>query len=204
MHDLTDRDIDHYILGRFQEALENQSLNTLNEIQASILQNELRYKANGVFLWVKLAVDSLCRGIDNLDTYELLHERLKELPEEIDDIYTHMLSKIDKVYRGRAARLIRLVLAQQEVNQTYSLNELSILTLALTDFEDSPYPISSGESSRLTLEQKCARMQQTINMQFTGFLERREQRSEFCLIEASKFADNPKSKYGSIYMYDSG
>ncbi len=69
-------------------------------------------------------VKDLINGLRNDDTLGQLRERLDSMPSDIEDLYTHMLSNIDKVYETQAAKLFRMAL----LNLTDSL---LILALAL-------------------------------------------------------------------------
>ncbi|MDI1486102.1 MAG: hypothetical protein OHK93_004292 [Ramalina farinacea] len=65
-------------------------------------------KADGVFLWVELAVKSQIIGIKNDDDIETLWRRLEDLPTEINDLYSCMLKRISKFYMKEAAQYFRL------------------------------------------------------------------------------------------------
>ncbi|KAM0809263.1 hypothetical protein AB5N19_09606 [Seiridium cardinale] len=67
-------------------------------------------KSSGVFLWVRLVVNSLLQGLRDGDTVSELQSRLDELPSDIKDLYQHMVQRIPPEYRTQAAELIRLVL----------------------------------------------------------------------------------------------
>lgn len=88
------------------------------------------YKAEGVFLWVELVVNDLIKGLKNNDTLEELRERLDLMPSDIEDLYSHMLSKIDKIYQTQAAKLFQMALSDQRCS-------LTLFTLALALFRRS-------------------------------------------------------------------
>jgi hypothetical protein len=56
--------------------------------------SEILHKAAGVFLWVKLIVHSLLEGLGNPDRGEDLERRLQELPDDLEDLYWHMLDRV--------------------------------------------------------------------------------------------------------------
>jgi len=84
---------------------------TLDQLATSIER-----KAEGVFLWVHLAIKSLLRGFRNRDTLEILQRRLEELPDDIYGLYRNMLQRTGKdnvLYTQQAALYCRLVLHQK-------------------------------------------------------------------------------------------
>lgn len=59
------------------------------------LRSEIVWKAEGVFLWVKLVVNDLDTGIEeDIENDEDLIARLCKLPEKIEDLYTAIFEKI--------------------------------------------------------------------------------------------------------------
>ncbi|KAI7326736.1 hypothetical protein KC315_g7402 [Hortaea werneckii] len=75
---------------------------------AEELANELRKRANGVFLWVFLVVRSLLRGVDNGDDVATLRRRLNETPSDLHDFFRKMFFGPDNVYKHAAARALQL------------------------------------------------------------------------------------------------
>ena len=64
-------------------------------------------RAEGVFLWVSLAVKGQIEGIKNDDDLEMLEIRLRTLPTEIEEVYAHLLNRMNKIW---AAQIIHFVL----------------------------------------------------------------------------------------------
>ncbi|KAL8653322.1 MAG: hypothetical protein Q9226_003898 [Calogaya cf. arnoldii] len=62
------------------------------------LVHRLLGKSQGIFLWADLMTKDLKRGARNADSIEELKERLERIPETIDGLYEHMLSRLDKAY----------------------------------------------------------------------------------------------------------
>ncbi|CAO2649312.1 Nn.00g066970.m01.CDS01 [Neocucurbitaria sp. VM-36] len=103
IHDLTQEDIGIYVKDilindtTFQEvAVNDPSYNTLIE--------EITQAAEGVFIWVSLACNSLLDGLTNADHISDLQRRLRELPKELNDMYWRIMESIDAQYRKTAAR----------------------------------------------------------------------------------------------------
>jgi hypothetical protein len=103
LHELTVRDIDIYIATRL-ESLRHDGILTGDELKE--LGNEVRIRAEGVFLWVTLAIKDLRRGIGKHDSMFVLQTRLANYPSELHDFYQHILDNIDPVYRTFTGRLL--------------------------------------------------------------------------------------------------
>ncbi|OTA91507.1 hypothetical protein M434DRAFT_13110 [Hypoxylon sp. CO27-5] len=74
-------------------------------------------KAEGVFLWVRLAVRSLIRGLEKGDTMEEVHQRLDEMPNELSKLYSDMWARMNadtKLYKETAASYFNLVIASRD------------------------------------------------------------------------------------------
>ncbi|KAL4723006.1 hypothetical protein ACLX1H_010247 [Fusarium chlamydosporum] len=70
-------------------------------------------KAQGVFLWLYLAIKSIVEGINNDDPEDMLLHRLEGLPGDLEQLYIDMWQRLNAnnpVYRRTAARYFRYVL----------------------------------------------------------------------------------------------
>jgi hypothetical protein len=79
LQDLTKHDVEVYA----KDFLQTKCTFNLSGIDESQFTDEIVNKANGVFLWVSLALKSLQRGITNGDDPTKLMERLRSLPSEL-------------------------------------------------------------------------------------------------------------------------
>ncbi|KAG8525713.1 uncharacterized protein KY384_000473 [Bacidia gigantensis] len=128
LQDLTQKDILHYVLDRLQNQL-TRSRQLTEEILLNHMRNEVScwsatslssleeiaydilVRAQGVFLWVVLAVkDQLC-GLKNGDSQRQLRARLADLPNEVEKIYQRMLNQIELPYRKEASMFLQIALA---------------------------------------------------------------------------------------------
>lgn len=62
-------------------------------------------KANGIFLWVKLVVSSLVRGLQNRDEISDLRVRVNNLPDGLSSLYTVMLDQVDPMYTEQSSQI---------------------------------------------------------------------------------------------------
>jgi hypothetical protein len=107
LEDLTKDDIKHYVQSKLQEnerfrELEKQDPRC-NDIVADMVQ-----RAQGVFLWVYLVVDSLLKGLDEGDDARDLRGRLESLPDGLEEYFRHMLQTIDPSYREQTYRIFQV------------------------------------------------------------------------------------------------
>ena len=103
---LTEPDIRRYVVDKLQPSLPTES-----EDRVSIFLDEIARKAQGVFLWVKLVVKALQRGLQNDDSLEQLQIRVDTMPSDMEALYAKMLSSIEIAYQAEAALLFQMDLA---------------------------------------------------------------------------------------------
>ena len=123
LQDLTEPDIRRYVADKLEGAPLKASWVPYSSSKIEHLVDTIVQKAEGVFLWVRLAVRDQLEGIRNGDDAKQLRERLQILPTEIEEVYSHMLHGIDKVYRKEVAQYVRLVL---DVKHGWSLSEIAL------------------------------------------------------------------------------
>ncbi|KAI5356525.1 Putative P-loop containing nucleoside triphosphate hydrolase [Septoria linicola] len=120
LHELTYRDLSLYVGERLGQIsivpLPNATY--IEGAYCTNLQSFILAKAQGVFLWVKLAVNGLRRGIEERDTLSELQTRLQTTPSDIEDFIQKMFDSIDPVYRKYCARVLLLLMAK--FRETYS------------------------------------------------------------------------------------
>ncbi|KAL8827114.1 MAG: hypothetical protein Q9191_003386 [Dirinaria sp. TL-2023a] len=110
LHDLTQHDIRKFVFDNLQTMPQlsektSQYPNWLENATESIVT-----RAQGVFLWVALAVKDQKRGIRNDDSLEQLKTRLSSLPSEVEGIYARALNQIEGLYKSEASQFMRIAL----------------------------------------------------------------------------------------------
>lgn len=111
VQDLTYPDIHHFVKSRFDECEDFSRLMRRETAYAAKLIDQVVEKSAGVFLWVRIVVDSLITGLSNHDKTVDLERRLDALPPEIDNLYGKILDDIDPFYSARASQYFQLLLA---------------------------------------------------------------------------------------------
>lgn len=175
LQDLTFQDIRKYAKARLEQ---NEIFLQLTMEEAPKLIDEIVTKADGVFLWVTLAVKSLLTGLRNRDGLSFLQTRLRFLPKKLSDMYEHMLSQIDAEYKCKASEYFQILRAVNQVDDITGSTEddpemLTIFGLALAD-EDDPdlalkQKIELWSDSKIT--QKCEHMEYRLKARCSGLLE---------------------------------
>lgn len=104
VQDLNGGDIDAIIA---QDLLGNPSVTRLAQSTAKSslkdLAASIRWRADGVLLWVRLVVSSLLRGIQNLDDVRTLQRRVDEMPGDLEELYAQILHRNNHDHKHYAA-----------------------------------------------------------------------------------------------------
>ena len=96
-------------------------------------------EAGGVFLWVKLVIGQLLRGLSNGDDVFKLKERLTYLSRNLGSFYENTFDRIDDFYAQETARTLLILACAEE--------PLPLLALALCNFGHRGRPEVTGELS---------------------------------------------------------
>ncbi|KAF2650031.1 hypothetical protein K491DRAFT_609623, partial [Lophiostoma macrostomum CBS 122681] len=107
LHKITRNDIETYTRGTLEKDMAFQELIERDKsFKYGQLVNEILDAANGVFLWVQLAVRNLLSGIDDGNGLYELQERLHTLPFDLHKMYDHILSTVEPEYLELAGRYL--------------------------------------------------------------------------------------------------
>jgi hypothetical protein len=138
---LTSRDISLYVRTKFYLNRGFLELEKSDSKLAVQLCDDITEKASGVFLWVRLVVHSLLRGIANGDLVIDLMRRLEDLPEDLGMLFRKILDSVDPAYKLHSAQLFRIHRTASEYYGGISLLRFSYADdhdQALCDDEDRP------------------------------------------------------------------
>ncbi|CAD6449144.1 24befc88-fdb3-4514-be56-3ff3531d2e97-CDS [Sclerotinia trifoliorum] len=111
LQDLTRTDIDHFVKSTLQNNVNYQHLCVKQPVQASSLIGKIISRAGGVFLWVKLVLQEIERGLANRDTLQDLQERIEIIPLDLEELFSSMLDNIDPFYIKKSALIFLIVRA---------------------------------------------------------------------------------------------
>lgn len=110
VQDLTAKDIWNYTNDSMCSNPFFGRLRTADEGRCDALIQSVCEKAQGVFLWVRLVVRSLLRGLSNDDDLDVLKSRLDEYPETLNGYFRRMFSRIEKLYHKQSSRILLVAL----------------------------------------------------------------------------------------------
>ncbi|KAG7044043.1 NACHT domain-containing protein [Colletotrichum scovillei] len=108
MQDLNNRDI-HLLTRERIEAMQFDA----NNYTTNHLSNLICEKAEGVFIWVILVLNSLKRGLDNYDDMDTLYSRVESLPKDLTKLYKEMWSRMKEdsdLYRRKTVLLFYMAI----------------------------------------------------------------------------------------------
>lgn len=112
IHDHTEHDIQSYTTSKLRQSLGagavTQGSNSLQRIEA--LAAHVTEKAQGVFIWVRLVVDLLEKGVQDGTPFSALKEMVLAMPQELEDLYRHTLRRIEPEYADEAYIMLQIAL----------------------------------------------------------------------------------------------
>ncbi|KFX91101.1 hypothetical protein V490_06073 [Pseudogymnoascus sp. VKM F-3557] len=166
LHKFTTGDINRYIKDllvsdpRFQRVIEKDG-------RYEGLVKQISSKAEGVFLWVFLAVRELLKGLTHKDTMLDLEKRLRSIPPDLDEFFQRILNSIEKVYHPQASQIFQMCLA--------ATKPLSLLTFSFLEDEerDPDYAIRAAISPWTNdyMKASCEDIETRVKARCRDFLE---------------------------------
>ena len=93
MQHLTSADISTFVKDKLEQSPDFKRLK-VEGTGVNHLISEITDKAQGVFLWVRLVVQSLLRGLQNADRIMDLRRRLAEYPRDLDNFFRYILDSL--------------------------------------------------------------------------------------------------------------
>lgn len=147
-------------------------------------------KAEGVFLWLCLAIQSLNRGLDHQNNLDDLAQRVRNLPASLENLYKDMWTRLNDdqlLYRQKAALYLRLVIANQKSPKigvfSHGLNVFVMMLIGTS----MAYRVLEQHGNMIhpsILITECDRIQSEVLIRCAGLLELPESRSGSVQYEA--------------------
>lgn len=109
LQDLTEDDICTYVQGRLLSEPTMQRHQAANQGKTDELIHMLCRKADGVFLWTRLATQDIVRGLQAEDSIDVLLQRIELLRSGLDRLFVQLLEYVDPVHQARAAKYLAFV-----------------------------------------------------------------------------------------------
>jgi len=147
----------------------NDTDNSFAPLAVDKLAVEIATKAEGVFLWAFLAINSVTLGIQNCDDIEMLYRRLKRMPKEMTELFEQMWQRLtDKhgdSYDEKASLYLELGLSLP--------SDLLTFTLAAEEQVLQKCMVSDLSGAEIVQEvlRECSMMKRKIPTRTAGLLE---------------------------------
>ncbi|KAI4096084.1 MAG: hypothetical protein LQ339_007048 [Xanthoria mediterranea] len=107
LHGLRQGDIATYVESELFHAKQFERLKTTKIDQCSRLADQIRYKAEGVFLWVRLVIRELIQCLCNRDGIEDLQRRLDSIPSDLGDFFRSIFDRLDHFHFEKVYKLLK-------------------------------------------------------------------------------------------------
>lgn len=137
LQDLTLDDIWSFAQDRLTQHPLMQDLEDETPGATSSLVEAITSKASGVFLWVAVVVKLLMRGLRDYDDIEDLHRKVYDLPEELEDLYSHMFRAMSKADRKQGSKYLQIMLESSRVHGHFPLTPLQLSYAEGEDYTES-------------------------------------------------------------------
>ncbi|KAL9109176.1 MAG: hypothetical protein Q9227_006101 [Pyrenula ochraceoflavens] len=106
LQDLTEQDIRLLVRNSLQDTSNHHPTLLVNEGQMLDLADEIVEKADGVFLWVRLVLNSVLYGATRYSSFDELQKHIARCPKGMTDLYDHMWARnnpAEDIYREETA-----------------------------------------------------------------------------------------------------
>lgn len=133
LHEWTKDDIYRHVSSELNSGLGSDKMSTGSLAR---LADMVSRRADGVFIWAQLVLESLLDGIAHRDSMKALQERVDQTPRDLNLLYARILDSIDSTVRRRAEDALFLVAR----NPDGMLNALAFSWL--DDLDDGDFPLN--------------------------------------------------------------
>ncbi|RYP86149.1 hypothetical protein DL770_004948 [Monosporascus sp. CRB-9-2] len=136
LQDLTEPDIKLYVSEKFQAHSMFSDIQKHEKKLANDLINNVTDRASGVFLWVRLVVQSLLEGLSSGDRISDLRVRLDTIPGDLEGLFQKILDSIEPSHFGDASQL-------------FQINRAALEPLSLLGFYFADYDIAAAKTQNI-------------------------------------------------------
>ncbi|KAH7122986.1 hypothetical protein EDB81DRAFT_604831, partial [Dactylonectria macrodidyma] len=173
IQDLTHSDLRVYAQDNLRIPLQNYT--GFQDERVKELLSFLVSKAEGVFLWLCLAIKSVSRGIDYGDSIEEIELRIGSLSGDLEALYEDMWDRANedlRIYRQESATIFRLIMEMENFQGCYSTG-LTIMELLLAS---TPMATEVLKHDKLTISpeemlRRCQKMEKSVLIRCAGLLD---------------------------------
>lgn len=192
LHHLTHRDMIDFIHQKISKA--HRPVASLSDGIVQRICWDLARKAQGVFLWLALATDSVVQGIEQDDDEHEIFARIEHLPSEIEGLYWEMWKRGNEGlphYHKEASRLLRLCLTHSQISPWDDLRLVGV-TLTADEHYQQELDLITKHGFMLTADtvMQWERMARRIKIRCGGLVDVQSNRG--------KVDDDPRILYARI------
>jgi hypothetical protein len=147
LEDFTYNDISAYVREQLYCNKRFHKLMQYDTVAAEGLVASLISKAAGVFLWVRLVVKQLLKGLRDGDGIRALCKKVEEIPADLDDYFMRLMESIEPQNRKEASELLQLALYDEDKFVSLHSNcllDFSFIEEGKPDFALNPFYKFSG------------------------------------------------------------
>lgn len=101
IHDYTKQDIRTYVESQLEVNSRGQH-SPPDQDRVAALIDTVTKKALGIFIWVRIVVDRLWKGIRDGTPYATLETMVEEMPQKLSDLYADTLRRVEPEYATEA------------------------------------------------------------------------------------------------------
>ena len=168
LQNLTCNDMRMYVHDKLAANQRMQQLSMSDPEAAAKFIKTTETKANGVFLWMKLVIKSLLKGLRNQDSIADLQTRLESLPSDLNTLYCLMLNRIDHLYIEQASKIFQIYDRASCLNLRMSVLELE---LAVTAKLEDGIKVGREVMGSEEINVRCEKMTAHLKSRCEGLLE---------------------------------
>ena len=165
IHEYTTDDIRYYTEERIQAEMRG-NLNAESDEEAKNLVESIVQKAQGIFMWVRLAVNEIVEGLCEGDTIEELETLLSTIPTELRELYTRPLRRSPRSSLQAAAR------SKYEAYVMFQIASCATEPFSLYHFLAASLFLTTGKGTYPELQRLSEeKMERRLNSRSHGLLE---------------------------------
>lgn len=159
IHEHTRDDIRSYTTSRLTpDHLGLQHLLTPHQFATIIAR--VTDKSSGVFIWVRIVVDQLCKDIQDGTPLRDLEQLVMDMPPELEDLYAHTLRRIEGVYCDESYIMLQMALCSLSPLSLEAFMECTSYNQKYLDGragEDLRTPVTRGTTLEVQLRRLASR-----------------------------------------------
>jgi hypothetical protein len=176
LHDLTHNDIYTYVSTHLGRQPRFKHIIQYDRTNAQHLILGVTRRASGVFLWVRLVVRELLKGLRDGDGIHTLQTKLDQIPTDLNHYFTRLIDSVPPQHRQEACTLLQIALYEEE--DFVTLHPLRLIDLSFIDeadlnpvYTDSLTPWSLDLAGWEVLQYRLDTTTRRVNSRCMGILE---------------------------------